>query len=275
LAGMSRWEVIEMLKITNLQKTFNPGTINAKTALAGVDLVLKDGDFVTVIGGNGAGKSTLLNAIAGVWKPDYGTIEIDGQDVTGMPEHKRAKFLGRVFQDPMKGTSPDMEIDENLSIAARRGTKRKLLWGIRKGERERYRELLAPLELGLENRLSAKVGLLSGGQRQALTLLMATLNRPKLLLLDEHTAALDPKTAAKVLEITDRIVTENKLTTLMITHNMKDAITYGNRLIMMHEGRVIVDVSGEEKKALTVDALLALFTKASGNEFANDRAILA
>ena len=264
-----------MLKITNLQKTFNPGTINAKTALAGLNLTLEDGDFVTVIGGNGAGKSTMLNAIAGVWKPDYGTIEIDGLDVTAMPEHKRAKFLGRVFQDPMKGTSPDMEIAENLSIAARRGTKRKLLWGIRSGERERYKALLAPLELGLENRLSAKVGLLSGGQRQALTLLMATLNRPKLLLLDEHTAALDPKTAAKVLELTNRIVTENHLTTLMITHNMKDAITYGNRLIMMHEGRVIVDVSGEEKKALTVDALLALFTKASGNEFANDRAILA
>ena len=264
-----------MLKITNLQKTFNPGTINAKTALAGLNLTLNDGDFVTVIGGNGAGKSTMLNAIAGVWKPDYGTIEIDGLDVTAMPEHKRAQFLGRVFQDPMKGTSPDMEIAENLSIAARRGTKRKLLWGIRKGERDRYKTLLAPLELGLENRLSAKVGLLSGGQRQALTLLMATLNRPKLLLLDEHTAALDPKTAAKVLELTNRIVTENHLTTLMITHNMKDAITYGNRLIMMHEGRVIVDVSGEEKKALTVDALLALFTKASGNEFTNDRAILA
>ena len=264
-----------MLKITNLQKTFNPGTVNAKTALSGLNLHLHDGDFVTVIGGNGAGKSTLLNAISGVWKPDYGTIEIDGVDVTAMPEHKRAKFLGRVFQDPMKGTAPDMEIAENLSIAARRGTKRKLFWGIRKGERERYKTLLAPLELGLENRLSAKVGLLSGGQRQALTLLMATLNRPKLLLLDEHTAALDPKTAAKVLEITNRIVTENHLTTLMITHNMKDAITYGNRLIMMHEGRVIVDVSGEEKKALTVDALLALFTKASGNEFANDRAILA
>ena len=264
-----------MLEIKNLQKTFNPGTINAKTALAGLDLTLYDGDFVTVIGGNGAGKSTLLNAIAGVWKPDYGTICIDGVDVTAIPEHKRAQFLGRVFQDPMKGTAPDMEIAENLSIAARRGTKRKLLWGIRKGERERYKALLKPLELGLENRLSAKVGLLSGGQRQALTLLMATLNKPKLLLLDEHTAALDPKTAAKVLEITNRIVTENNLTTLMITHNMKDAITYGNRLIMMHEGRVIVDVSGEEKKALTVDALLALFTKASGNEFANDRAMLA
>ena len=264
-----------MLKITNLQKTFNPGTVNAKTALAGLDLTLADGDFVTVIGGNGAGKSTLLNAISGVWKPDYGTVEIDGVDVTHMPEYQRAKFLGRVFQDPMMGTSPDMEIAENLSIAARRGTKRKFVWGIRKGERERYRQLLAPLELGLENRLSAKVGLLSGGQRQALTLLMATLNRPKLLLLDEHTAALDPKTAAKVLELTNKIVTENQLTTLMITHNMRDAITYGNRLIMMHEGRIIVDVSGEDKKKLTVDALLDLFTKASGSEFSNDRAILA
>ena len=264
-----------MLEISHLQKTFNPGTINAKTALAGLDLSLKDGDFVTVIGGNGAGKSTLLNAIAGVWRPDYGTITIDGVDVTHMPEHKRASYLGRVFQDPMKGTSPDMEIAENLAIAARRGTKRKLVWGIRRGERDRYRALLEPLELGLEDRLSAKVGLLSGGQRQALTLLMATLNRPKVLLLDEHTAALDPKTAAKVLEITNKIVTENHLTTLMITHNMKDAITYGNRLIMMHEGRVIVDISGEEKKSLTVDALLALFTKSSGNEFANDRAILA
>ena len=264
-----------MLKIKGLSKTFNPGTVNAKTALNGLELHLRDGDFVTVIGGNGAGKSTMLNAIAGVWKPDAGSIEIDGVDVTTMPEHKRAMFLGRVFQDPMKGTSPDMEIAENLAIAARRGTKRKLIWGVRKAERAKYKKLLATLELGLEDRLSAKVGLLSGGQRQAVTLLMATLNRPKLLLLDEHTAALDPKTAAKVLELTDRIVTENKLTTLMITHNMKDAITHGNRLIMMHEGRVIVDVSGEEKQKLTVEDLLGLFTKASGNEFANDRAILA
>ncbi len=264
-----------MLKITDLQKTFNPGTVNAKTALCGLDLHLKDGDFVTVIGGNGAGKSTLLNAIAGVWKPDYGTVQIDGVDVTNMPEHKRAKFLGRVFQDPMKGTAPDMEIAENLAIAARRGTKRKLIWGVRKAERRRYKELLATLELGLEDRLSSKVGLLSGGQRQAVTLLMATLQRPKLLLLDEHTAALDPKTAAKVLELTDRIVTENKLTTLMITHNMKDAIAHGNRLIMMHEGRIIVDVEGEEKKKLTVEMLLNLFTQASGNEFTNDRAMLA
>ena len=264
-----------MLKITDLQKTFNPGTVNAKTALDGLDLHLKDGDFVTVIGGNGAGKSTLLNAIAGVWKPDYGTIEIDGVDVTNMPEHKRAQFLGRVFQDPMKGTAPDMEIAENLAIAARRGTKRKFVWGVRKAEREKYREMLADLELGLEDRLSAKVGLLSGGQRQAVTLLMASLSKPKLLLLDEHTAALDPKTAAKVLALTDKIVTENKLTTLMITHNMKDAITHGNRLIMMHEGKIIIDVEGEEKQMLTVEDLLALFVKASGKVFADDRAILA
>ena len=264
-----------MLKITNLHKTFNPGTVNAKKALNGLCLELKDGDFVTVIGGNGAGKSTLLNAIAGVWKPDFGDIEIDGVNVTAMPEHKRAKFLGRVFQDPMKGTAPDMEIAENLAIAARRGTRRKLLWGATKKEKEDYKKLLSTLELGLENRLSAKVGLLSGGQRQAVTLLMATLRQPKLLLLDEHTAALDPKTAAKVLEITDKIVNENNLTTLMITHNMKDAITHGNRLIMMHEGRIIIDVSGEEKKKLTVEDLLDMFTTASGSEFTNDRAILS
>ncbi|MBQ8228709.1 MAG: ATP-binding cassette domain-containing protein [Clostridia bacterium] len=264
-----------MLKITNLQKTFNPGTVNAKTALNGLNLTLEDGDFVTVIGGNGAGKSTMLNAIAGVWKPDYGTIEIDGVDVTNIPEYKRATYLGRVFQDPMKGTAPDMEIAENLSIAARRGTKRKLKWGIKKAEREEYKKLLATLELGLETRLSSKVGLLSGGQRQAVTLLMATLKKPKLLLLDEHTAALDPKTAAKVLEITDKIVTENHLTTLMITHNMKDAIAHGNRLIMMHEGRIIVDIKGEEKKNLTVEDLMNLFVKASGKEFTNDRAVLS
>jgi len=264
-----------MLKITNLQKTFNPGTVNAKTALKGLNFELKDGDFVTVIGGNGAGKSTLLNAISGVWKPDYGTIEIDGVDVTSMPEHKRAKFLGRVFQDPMKGTAPDMEIAENLAIAARRGTKRRFVWGIRKGEREEYKKLLTTLELGLEERLSSKVGLLSGGQRQAITLLMASLKRPKILLLDEHTAALDPKTAAKVLEITDRIVNENKLTTVMITHNMRDALAHGNRLIMMHEGRIVVDVEGEEKKKLTVEDLLGLFAKASGKEFLSDRAMLS
>ena len=264
-----------MLKITNLSKTFNPGTVNAKLALNGLDLHLADGDFVTVIGGNGAGKSTMLNAIAGVWKPDEGSIEIDGVDVTAMPEYKRAQFLGRVFQDPMKGTAPDMEIAENLAIAARRGTKRTFVWGVRKAEREKYKELLATLGLGLESRLSAKVGLLSGGQRQAVTLLMATLRRPKLLLLDEHTAALDPKTAAKVLEITDRIVQENKLTTLMITHNMHDAIAHGNRLIMMHEGRVVVDVSGEEKKQLTIPQLLGLFEQGSGSAFTSDSVMLS
>lgn len=264
-----------MLKITELTKTFNAGTVNEKVALSGLDLSLADGDFVTVIGGNGAGKSTLLNAIAGVFKPDFGKIEIDGTDVTAMPEHKRAAFLGRVFQDPMMGTAPDMEIAENLSIAKRRGSRRGFRWGSPRAEREEFRELLKTLELGLEDRLTTKVGLLSGGQRQAVTLLMATLREPKLLLLDEHTAALDPKTAAKVLEITERIVTENKLTTLMITHNMKDAIRYGNRLIMMHGGRVIIDVSGEEKKRLTVEDLLMMFTRASGGEFSSDRAILS
>ncbi len=264
-----------MLKITNLYKTFNAGTVNEKRALNGLNLEFKDGDFVTVIGGNGAGKSTLLNAIAGVWKPDFGTIEIDGIDVTSMPEYKRAKYLGRVFQDPMKGTAPDMEIAENLSIAARRGKKRKLIWGLPKAEREGYKEKLKELDLGLENRLSSKVGLLSGGQRQAVTLLMATLVEPKLLLLDEHTAALDPKTADKVLTLTEKIVNEKNLTTLMITHNMRDAIRYGNRLIMMHEGRIVVDVSGEAKKNLTVEQLLDLFAKASGNEFSSDRAMLS
>ena len=264
-----------MLKISGLYKTFNPGTVNAKTALNGVDIVLEDGDFVTVIGGNGAGKSTLLNAIAGVFRPDEGLIELDGVDVTAMPEHKRARFLGRVFQDPMMGTAPDMEIAENLAIAARRGKRRRLVWGIRKAERESYKELLGTLELGLETRLSSKVGLLSGGQRQAVTLLMATLNRPKLLLLDEHTAALDPKTAQKVLRLTDRIVSENGLTTLMITHNMNDAIQYGNRLIMMNEGRIVVDVKGEEKKKLTIEQLLMLFEASSGTKFASDKAILS
>ena len=264
-----------MLKITNLQKTFNPGTVNQKTALCGLNLTLEDGDFVTVIGGNGAGKSTLLNAIAGVWKPDYGKIELDGVDVTNMPEHKRAKFLGRVFQDPMKGTAPDMEIAENLAIASKRGIKRRFRWGVKKSDRELYRELLATLELGLETRLSTKVGLLSGGQRQAVTLLMATLNRPKLLLLDEHTAALDPKTASKVLYLTNKIVSEHQLTTLMITHNMHDAIAYGNRLIMMHEGNIVVDVRGEEKKKLTIEQLLQLFEASSGSKLGSDKAILS
>ena len=264
-----------MLKITNLQKTFHAGTVNAKTALNGLNLHIKEGDFVTVIGGNGAGKSTLQNAIAGIWKPDFGTIEIDSVDVTNMPEHKRARFLGRVFQDPMKGTAPDMEIAENLAIASQRGIRRQFVRGVRKADREYYRDLLKTLDFGLEDRLSTKVGLLSGGQRQAVTLLMASMNKPKLLLLDEHTAALDPKTAAKVLEITDRIVTENNLTTLMITHNMKDAIAHGNRLIMMQDGNIIVDVEGEEKQNLTVEDLLKLFAQASGREFTNDRAILA
>lgn len=264
-----------MLKITNLQKTFNPGTINAKCALKGINLMIEEGEFVTVIGGNGAGKSTMLNGIAGVWKPDYGTIEINGIDVTNMPEHKRAQYLGRVFQDPMKGTAPDMEIAENLAIASKRGTKRKFKWGVKKTDRKNYKELLSTLELGLEDRLSTKVGLLSGGQRQAVTLLMATLNRPKLLLLDEHTAALDPKTAAKVLHLTDKIVKENKLTALMITHNMHDAIEYGNRLIMMHEGRILFDVKGEEKKNLTIEQLLHLFEATSGNKLVDDKVILS
>lgn len=264
-----------MLEIKNITKTFNPGTVNEKVALNDLSLTLKDGDFVTVIGGNGAGKSTMLNAISGVWKPDCGTTSIDGNNITNMPEYKRAKFLGRVFQDPLLGTAAGMMIEENLALANRRGKKRGLRWGITKAERAEYVKMLASLDLGLENRLTTKVGLLSGGQRQAVTLLMASLNKPKLLLLDEHTAALDPKTAAKVLDITDRIVNENKLTTVMITHNMKDAIAHGNRLIMMHEGRVIVDVEGEEKSKLTVEDLLGLFTKASGKEFANDRAMLS
>lgn len=264
-----------MLEIKNVSKTFNAGTINEKKALRDLSLTLADGDFVTVIGGNGAGKSTLLNAICGTWRVDCGEIIIDGKDVTNVPEHKRAKFLGRVFQDPMMGTAADMEIQENLALAKRRGKVRGLGWGISKKERAEYRELLSTLGLGLEDRMTSKVGLLSGGQRQAVTLLMAAMAQPKLLLLDEHTAALDPKTAEKVLEITEDIVTKNNLTTLMITHNMRDAIKHGNRLIMMHEGRVVVDVSGEEKKNLTVEDLLALFTKASGKEFSNDRTILA
>ncbi len=264
-----------MLKITNVYKTFNPGTVNEKRALSGLNLHLAEGDFVTVIGGNGAGKSTMLNAISGVWRPDYGRIEINGVDVTNQPAYKRAALLCRVFQDPMKGTAPDMEIAENLAIAARRGKTRRLVWGCTRRERETYRALLAQLDLGLENRLSTKVGLLSGGQRQAVTLLMATLKNPKLLLLDEHTAALDPKTAAKVLSITDKLVTENRLTTLMVTHNMYDAIKYGNRLIMLHEGNVVVDIAGESKKNLTVEDLLALFEAGSGSKFASDKELLS
>ena len=264
-----------MLEIRNISKTFNAGTINEKKALCDLSLTLNDGDFVTVIGGNGAGKSTLLNAICGTWRVDCGEIIIDGKDVTATPEHKRAKYLGRVFQDPMLGTAADMEIQENLALAKRRGKKRGLGWGISKAEREEYRELLKTLGLGLEDRMTSKVGLLSGGQRQAVTLLMAAMAEPKLLLLDEHTAALDPKTAEKVLEITEDIVNRNHLTTLMITHNMRDAIKHGNRLIMMNAGKIVVDVSGEAKKNLTVEDLLDLFTKASGNEFASDRAMLS
>ena len=264
-----------MLELKNVKKTFNAGTINEKVALKGIDLVLNDGDFVTVIGGNGAGKSTLLNAIAGVWRLDQGKILLDGHDVTNMPEYKRAKFLGRVFQDPMKGTAGDMQLDENLAIAKMRGKRHTLSWGVKKADKKEFASLLAMLDLGLENRLTSKVGLLSGGQRQAVTLLMASMNDPKLLLLDEHTAALDPKTAAKVLEITEKIVNEKKLTTLMITHNMKDAIKHGNRLIMMHEGRIIIDVCGEEKSRLTVEDLLDMFAKVSNSEFANDRAMLS
>lgn len=265
----------EMLKLDNIHKTFNPGTINEKIALNGVNLTLNDGDFVTVIGGNGAGKSTTLNAIAGVWPIDSGKIYIGGDDVTKLSEHKRAKYLGRVFQDPMTGTATTMSIEENMAIAARRGEKRGLSWGITHQERDTYREMLKTLDLGLEDRLTSKVGLLSGGQRQAITLLMASIKKPKLLLLDEHTAALDPKTAAKVLEISDKIIAENHLTAMMVTHNMKDAIVHGNRLIMMHEGKVILNISGEEKKKLTVEDLLHQFEKVSGEEFANDKALLS
>lgn len=264
-----------MLEIQNVSKTFNAGTVNQKMALNGLNLKLNEGDFVTVIGGNGAGKSTMLNATVGTFFVDSGKVIIDGADVTNLPEHKRAAFIGRVFQDPMMGTAPSMWIEENLALAARRGQRRGLSWGVTKEEKEQYRELLGGLGLGLESRLTTKVSTLSGGQRQALTLLMATLKRPKLLLLDEHTAALDPKTAAKVMELTDRIVREGQLTTLMITHNMRDAIQYGNRLIMLHDGHVILDIAGEEKKKLTVPDLLEQFTKASGDEFANDRAILS
>ena len=263
-----------MLEIKNIYKTFNAGTVNEKCSLKGVNLTLEDGDFVTVIGGNGAGKSTLLNAIAGVWPVDEGEIIIDGKNVTKLPEHKRAAYLGRVFQDPMNGTAATMGIEENLALALRRGQTRTLRAGIKGSEREVYKRLLATLGLGLEDRLTSKVGLLSGGQRQALTLLMATLKKPKLLLLDEHTAALDPKTAAKVLETTEMIVNRDKLTTLMITHNMKDAIVHGNRLIMMMDGNIILDIRGEEKKHLTVEDLLHKFEEVSGEEFTNDKAIL-
>ncbi len=264
-----------MLDLKNVSKTFHPGTVNARTALDDLSLHLNEGDFVTVIGGNGAGKSTLLNAIAGTFAVDRGSISIGGQDVTRLPEYKRAALIGRVFQDPMLGTAATMQIEENLALAARRGQTRGLKWGITKAEREKYRALLQPLDLGLEDRLTAKVGLLSGGQRQALTLLMASLQQPKLLLLDEHTAALDPKTAAKVLSLSDQIVAENHLTTLMITHNMKDAIRHGNRLLMMSAGKVVLDISGEEKKKLTVEDLLHRFSLAADGEMLSDRAILS
>ncbi len=263
-----------MLDIKNIFKTFNAGTVNEKTALNDVSLCLKDGDFATVIGGNGAGKSTLLNAVAGVWMVDSGSISIGDADVTSLPEHKRARYIGRVFQDPMMGTAATMQIEENLALAARRGKARTLRIGITKKEREEYYELLKILDLGLEERLTSKVGLLSGGQRQALTLLMATLQKPRLLLLDEHTAALDPKTAAKVLDTTERIVQKDHLTTLMITHNMRDAIVHGNRLIMMHEGKIALDISGEAKKKLTVEDLLAKFGQATGSDEADDKLLL-
>ena len=264
-----------MLTVSNVHKTFNKGTINEKKALCGLDLHLNPGDFVTIIGGNGAGKSTLLNMIAGVYPIDNGKIEIDGVNISRQPEHERAKYIGRVFQDPMRGTAAGMEIQENLALAYRRGQKRTLKWGISKQEKEMYHEKLQILNLGLETRMSSKVGLLSGGQRQALTLLMATLVNPKLLLLDEHTAALDPKTAKTVLDLTEKIITDSNLTALMVTHNMKDAIRLGNRLIMMHEGRIIYDVAGEEKKNLKVADLLVKFEEASGGEFANDRMMLS
>jgi len=264
-----------MLKVSGIVKRFNAGTVNEKVALNGVDLTLNTGDFVSVIGGNGAGKSTLLNAVAGVYPVDEGTIEIDGVDVTRLSEHKRAKYLGRVFQDPMMGTAADMNIEENLALALRRGKPRTLRWGVTAAERERYFELLKQLDLGLEHRMTTKVGLLSGGQRQALTLLMATLLKPSILLLDEHTAALDPKTGAKVLELTRQLIEEHRLTTLMITHNMREAIQYGNRLIMMHAGRIILDIRGKEKQNLTVEDLLHQFERASGTVLDNDRMLLS
>ena len=263
-----------MLAVKDIKKPFNKGTVNEKKALQGLSLHLNDGDFVTVIGGNGAGKSTMLNAIAGVWPVDSGTITIDDIDVTKQPEYKRAKYIGRVFQDPMMGTASNMQIEENLAIASRRGKFPGLSWSSKASQREKFREMLAELDLGLEDRLTSKVGLLSGGQRQAVTLLMATLNNPKLLLLDEHTAALDPKTAAKVLALTEKIVTREHLTTLMITHNMRDALRYGNRLIMLYNGRIIIDISGQEKQNLDVSDLLKMFEKASGDEMVNDRMLL-
>lgn len=263
-----------MLKLENVTKIFNPGTPNEKLALDKLNFEVEKGEFVTIIGGNGAGKSTLMNIVSGVYDIDGGKIFIDGQNVSAIKEHRRAKYLGRVFQDPMMGTAGDMNIEENLSLAMRRGKSRTLRWGMPKKERAFLVEKLASLELGLETRITSKVRLLSGGQRQAITLLMATLQQPKLLLLDEHTAALDPKTAQKVLKITEEITSESSLTTLMITHNMSDAIRYGNRLVMMHAGRIIFDIKGEEKQKLTVKDLLQKFEQAVGNEFANDRMLL-
>lgn len=264
-----------MLKVDRIYKVFNPGTVNQKVALRDVSIQMEEGDFITLIGGNGAGKSTLLNCVAGVYGVDKGTISIAGTDVTKLPEHKRAKMLGRVFQDPMMGTASDMILEENLALALRRGQPRGLKWGITNKERETYRQMLSHLDLGLEDRLHTKVGLLSGGQRQAITLLMATINRPKLLLLDEHTAALDPKTAERVLSMTDQLIEENNLTAMMVTHNMRDAIKHGNRLIMMHDGRIILDIKGEEKKKLTVESILKRFGRASGEEFTYDRTLLS
>ena len=248
-----------MLEVIHVSKTFNKGTINEKRALVDVSLTLESGEFVTVIGGNGAGKSTLLNAVAGSWPIDDGAIILDNKNITGMPEHKRAPLIGRVFQDPMIGTAPNMTLQENLALAYRRGKRRTLKWGITASEKEEYRSRLATLNLGLEDRMNTKVGLLSGGQRQAVTLLMAALQKPKLLLLDEHTAALDPKTAEKVLDFSDRIVKEYELTTLMITHNMTDAIEHGNRLIMMDGGEIVFDIRGEEKANLKKEDLISKY----------------
>lgn len=264
-----------MLKVDRIYKVFNPGTVNQKIALRDVSIQMEEGDFVTLIGGNGAGKSTLLNCVAGVYGADKGTINIAGTDVTKLPEHKRATMLGRVFQNPMMGTASDMILEENLALALRRGQPRGLKWGITNKERETYRQILSHLDLGLEDRLHTKVGLLSGGQRQAITLLMATIKKPKLLLLDEHTAALDPKTAERVLSMTDQLINENNLTVMMVTHNMRDAIKFGNRLLMMHDGRIILDIKGDEKKKLTVESLLKRFGAASGEEFTYDRTLLS
>lgn len=264
-----------MLKVEHVFKTFNPGTITEKKALQDLSLYLAPGDFVTVIGGNGAGKSTMLNSISGSFLVDKGSITIDGTDITNWPEHRRAKYIGRVFQDPMMGTAAGMQIEENLAIAARRNRRPTLAWSARSNQREQFREMLASLGLGLEDRLESKVGLLSGGQRQAVTLLMATMAEPKLLLLDEHTAALDPKTAAKVLELTNTIVTEQKLTAIMITHNMKDALALGNRLVMLHDGHIIIDIAGEEKKNLKVSDLLRMFEEVAGSEIVSDSLLLS